>query len=246
MALAPEAAHDRSDPSVIVGAPLWSPASDWIVYIKTRAGQSSHWLIKSDGSDHHQLTDRGICCVMVARWPVGVLHRISPGASSCVYKVPVEGGDRVLVRCDAGCPRSRVTGPPSTTGAADPAGLSAVNEIFKASPPDGEGLRLHRYANSRMPWYPTGNTLSPDDRWIALPLKDGATTNVWTIPPTAVRCARSPISAARHHDCPERQLVERQPVASTRPSRRWTRTSCFWRGSAPRLTVFIAFSRLWN
>ena len=30
----------ESDPSVVVGVPLWSPTSDWIVYIKTRVGQS--------------------------------------------------------------------------------------------------------------------------------------------------------------------------------------------------------------
>ena len=30
----------ENDPAVVVGLPLWSPTSDWIVYIKTRAGQS--------------------------------------------------------------------------------------------------------------------------------------------------------------------------------------------------------------
>ena len=27
-----------------------------------------------------------------------------------------------------------------------------------------------------------GLTLSPDDRWLAVPLKDGATTNIWAMP----------------------------------------------------------------
>ena len=61
-------------------------------------------------------------------------------------------------------------------------GPESANEIFKASPPDGEGVRLQSYAASRIPWYPTGNSLSLDDRWIAMPLKDGATTNIWTTP----------------------------------------------------------------
>ena len=30
--------------------------------------------------------------------------------------------------------------------------------------------------------YPNGHTLSPDDRWLAIALKDGATTNIWAMP----------------------------------------------------------------
>lgn len=61
-------------------------------------------------------------------------------------------------------------------------GAGQTNEIYKASPPDGEAVRLQGYAASRIPWYPNGNTLSPDDRWIAAALKDGTTTNIWAMP----------------------------------------------------------------
>jgi eukaryotic-like serine/threonine-protein kinase len=168
----------ESDPSVVVGVPNWSPTSDWIVYIKTRAGQSSHWLIKSDGSDHHLLTERGTGAVWSpdGRWVYFTVA--SPGTNSCVYKVPVEGGDRVQVRCDAAVPMISRDG----TTLYYSRGPDRVNEIFKASPPDGEGVRLNGYAAYRVPWYPTGNTLSPDDRWIAAPLKDGVTTNIWLFP----------------------------------------------------------------
>jgi Tol biopolymer transport system component len=168
----------ESDPAVVVGVPSWSPTSDWIVYIKTRAGHNSHWLIKSDGSDHHQLTERGTGAVWSPDGQWVYFTVASPGANSCVYKVPVEGGDRVQVRCGAAVPMISRDG----TTLYYSQGRDRVNEIFKASPPDGEGVRLNGYAAYRVPWYPSGNTLSPDERWIAAPLKDGVTTNVWLFP----------------------------------------------------------------
>jgi Tol biopolymer transport system component len=171
----------ESDPAVVVGAPLWSPSSDWILYIKTRPAlnQNSYWLIKSDGSDHHQLSDSGTG----AAWsPDGawVLFSIySAGTDACIYKVPVEGGERVRVRCSAMLPSLSRDGSTLYFGPGTPA---RANEIFKANPPDGEAVRLQAYAASKIPWYPTGHTLSPDERWIALTLKDGATTNIWVVP----------------------------------------------------------------
>jgi Tol biopolymer transport system component len=168
----------ESDPAVFVGVPLWSPTSDWILYIKSRAGQNSQWLIKSDGSDHHQLTDRGTGAVWSrdGRW---VYFTVLSADNSCIYKVPVEGGELVRVRCNASHPMISSDG---ATLYYSPRRPEQANEIFKATPPTGEGVRLQGYAASRIPWYPNGNTLSPDDRWIATPLKDGATTNVWVMP----------------------------------------------------------------
>jgi hypothetical protein len=54
--------------------------------------------------------------------------------------------------------------------------------IFKAALPDGEAVTIAKYPAARVPAWPTGYVLSPDDRWIALPLKDGTTTNIWAIP----------------------------------------------------------------
>ena len=169
----------ETDPSVLVGLPLWSPSSDWILYIKNRVGQSSQWLIKSDGSDHHQLTDRGTGASWSpdGRWVYFAVY--SPATNSCIYKVPAEGGDSVRVRCNAALPLLSRDGGTLYFAEGTP---GQASDLFKASPPDGEGRRMQGYAASRIPWYPTGNTLSPDDRWIAVPLKDGATTNIWTTP----------------------------------------------------------------
>jgi Tol biopolymer transport system component len=102
----------------------------------------------------------------------------SAGTDSCVYRVPVEGGDPERIRCDA---RNPLISSDETTlyYTTRP---ELANDIYKASPPDGEGIRLQGYAKTRVPWYPNGHTLSPDDRWIAMPLKDGPTTNIWVIP----------------------------------------------------------------
>jgi Tol biopolymer transport system component len=167
----------ESDPAVFVGLPIWSPTSNWIVYIKSRERQNSQWLIRSDGSDHHQLTDRGTGAAWSrdGRW---VYFTVSTTTTSCIHKVSVDGGDPVRVRCDATIPLISSDG--TTLYYSRRPGQG--DEIFKASPPDGEGVRLPGYAASRIPGYPTGNTLSPDDRWIATPLKDGTTTNIWTLP----------------------------------------------------------------
>ncbi|HEU4925993.1 MAG TPA: protein kinase [Vicinamibacterales bacterium] len=168
----------ESDPAFVVGVPIWSPRGDWIGYIRTaRTGQSSQWLVKPDGSDRHQLTNAGTGAVWShdGRWVYFTIF--SAGGSSCIYRVPVEGGDRARIRCDASNPSVSSDG---ATLYYSP--RTAHAEIFKASPPDGEGIGLHGYARARVPWYPTGHTLSPDDRWIAAPLKDGATTNIWAMP----------------------------------------------------------------
>ena len=56
-----------------------------------------------------------------------------------------------------------------------------MNEIFRARLENGPGQLFARYAHSRIPLPPTGYALSPDDRWLAVPLKDAGTTNVWAI-----------------------------------------------------------------
>ena len=169
----------ESDPSVVVGVPLWSPTSDWIVYIKTRAGQNAQWLIRSDGSDHHQLTDRGTGAAWShdGRWVY--FSVFTSDTKSCIYKIPVEGGDRIQIRCDAVLPMMSGTGAILYYSTWRP---ELANVVFKASPPDGEGVRLQSYAASRIPWYPNGHALSLDDQWIAMPLKDGSTTNIWLMP----------------------------------------------------------------
>ncbi len=61
-------------------------------------------------------------------------------------------------------------------------------EIFKANPPNGKESLVARYSPTQIPLYPQGHALSYDDQWIAVPLKDGVTTNIWAIPTAREPC----------------------------------------------------------
>ncbi len=69
----------ESDPSVVVGLPLWSPTSDWIVYIKTRAGQSSSVADPIGWQRSPSAHGPGHRCGLVSRWPLGVLQCVHVG-----------------------------------------------------------------------------------------------------------------------------------------------------------------------
>jgi len=57
-------------------------------------------------------------------------------------------------------------------------------EVRRAEPPDGPSTALARVAAGRIPISPgmSGMMLSPDDRWLSMPLTDGTTTNIWLLP----------------------------------------------------------------
>jgi hypothetical protein len=58
------------------------------------------------------------------------------------------------------------------------------NEIRRADPEEGPSELLGRVAGSRVAVGPRllTPTLSPDGAWLAMPLIDGATTNLWVQP----------------------------------------------------------------
>ena len=58
------------------------------------------------------------------------------------------------------------------------------NEIQRARPEDGPAETLASVSGDRIPGLPAvaNTTVSPDDRWLAMPLVDGATTNLWRLP----------------------------------------------------------------
>ena len=60
--------------------------------------------------------------------------------------------------------------------------VSAQGEIRKAQPENGPSQPFAHVAQSRIPFIPQGYVLSPDDRWLTMPLKDAGTTNIWALP----------------------------------------------------------------
>jgi serine/threonine protein kinase/Tol biopolymer transport system component len=163
------------DPAVVIGIPIWSPAGDRIVFILNRAGANSEWLVNSDGSGLRELVGNGAASATWSadgRW---VYFQRPP----CLYKIPSDGGAEVQLRCDAALP---IPSSDEKTLYYSPRGWRNATEIFKASPPSGKSVPVARYAPSRVPFWPISYVLSPDDRWLATALKDGAATNIWAIP----------------------------------------------------------------
>jgi Tol biopolymer transport system component len=64
-------------------------------------------------------------------------------------------------------------------------------EIRSATPEDGPSRLLARIPASRVPsWQIVNPSLSPDGLWLALPLTDGFTTNVWALSTTTLEWRR--------------------------------------------------------
>lgn len=168
------------DPAVVIGIPVWSPAGDQIAMIKSRAGTNSQWLINPDGSGLRELVPRGAGAAWSGdgRWLYYYTPPSASQTSPCIEKIPIDGGPAVRVQCEA------ANMAVSSNGAAiyySPQ-VSATGEIRKAQPEDGPTQPFARVARSRIPFIPQGYVLSPDDRWLTMPLKDAGTTNIWALP----------------------------------------------------------------
>ena len=177
----PRPLTSEDDARVVIGIPIWSPVDDRIVFIRNeennlRDGQTE-WIINRDGSDRRPLAKRASS----AAWSAdGQWLYYQTRVPQCIHKVQVDGkAPPVSVRCDAAVPV------PAPDGGLyfSPRGFQNANEIYKAKPENSEGAALvARYELGRVPLWPTGFALSADGRWIAVPLKDRGTTNIWAIP----------------------------------------------------------------
>ena len=47
---------------------------------------------------------------------------------------------------------------------------------------DGPSQSFAYVPQSRIPFVPQGYVLSPDNRWLTMPLRDAGTTNIWGFP----------------------------------------------------------------
>ena len=168
------------DPAIVMGIPLWSPAGDRIVMIKGQSGVNSEWLINPDGSGMRELVPRGAGAAWSGdgRWVYYFTSRSASDSTPCIDKIPIDGGKPVRVRCEAA----------NMAVASDGSAIyyspqvSTLGEIQKAQPADGPHQLFARVSPSRIPLVPQGYALSPDNRWLTMPLKDTGTTNIWAFP----------------------------------------------------------------
>ena len=167
------------DQAVVIGIPVWSPAGDRIVMIRSRAGTNSEWLIKPDGSELREVVPRGAGAAWSrdGKWLYYFTSTTESFATTCVDKIPVDGGSAVRVRCEAA--NMAVASDGSIYYAPS---VSTPGEIRKAQPENEASQPFAYIAPSRIPLVPQGYVLSPDDRWLAMPLTDAGTTNIWAFP----------------------------------------------------------------
>jgi Tol biopolymer transport system component len=172
------------DAAVGIGIPIWSPVDNRIVFIRSELNASqglTEWIMNSDGSDRRPLVQRAASAAWSSdgQWLYYQVEE-GPSGSSCIYKLRVSSNaPPERVRCSAAVPAPA----PDGTLYFVPRNFRHANEIYKAKPESDEhAVLVARYPASRVPSWPTGLALSPDGRWIAAPLKDDGTTNIWAIP----------------------------------------------------------------
>jgi len=175
------------DPRVVVAVPYWSPGGNLINFLSNRNTGSPDvtlWVVNADGSDPRDLGIRGAwgCWSGDGQWlyystlEKGIYH---------VKKVQVADRQVVQVRDDdaVGC-----------AVAPDGSALYYAKvlvqltgtwdiEIRVARPENGPSVLLGRVAGSRVPVEPSNVQayVSPDGQWLATPLIDGTTTNLWAL-----------------------------------------------------------------
>jgi Tol biopolymer transport system component len=175
------------DPAVSVGVPMWSPAGEWIAFVVAREWRSRIWLIRPDGSGLHELVARGWgpCWAPDGRELIYATGQDSPAAH--LERIALNGGPPVVIRTDASAPAVAADGVtlyyvhglrPELLG------LRGDLQICRGRVGDSPSHEIGRIAASRVPVSARLLTLflSPDGRWLAVPLVDGATCNVWALP----------------------------------------------------------------
>jgi len=167
----------ENDPAIGIGIPIWSPTGDRIVFVRSQGGVTSEWLVNPDGSGLREFVPRGAGAAWSrdGRWLYYMTPSADGTAATCIEKVLVDGGAPVRVRCDAA--NMVLTSDGSAMFYMPAVGTPGV--IRKAEPEGGESRPFVTIAPNRIPFVPQGYVLSPDDRWLAMPLKDANTTNIW-------------------------------------------------------------------
>jgi Tol biopolymer transport system component len=174
----------EDDPAVSVGVPIWSPDGEWIAFVSTKGNLRftfGLWLVRPDGSQLHQLLPRGLG---IAWSDDGREIYYVETASSPMKKIAVSGGESVIIRSD---PVRNIIGVHGSTVyfLEEHALMDGRPEFEIRAAPLGNGpprtirtIRAARVASWQVPFNPT---LSPDGKWLAMPLLDGSTTNIWAL-----------------------------------------------------------------
>ncbi len=180
----------EQDPNVGLGVPVWSPDGRQIAFFATHPATrvGGNWLVNPDGGSLRQLVPDGgwASWSRDGRWlyynesAAGITGSLGP-----LKKIRPEGGPSITIREDKGN-RSAISPDgstlyfvverPTVSGGSD-------YEIRAASPENGPSRILARIPAHRIPWWLLVHpVISPDGKWLAMPLSDGVVTNIWALP----------------------------------------------------------------
>ena len=173
----------EDDPATTVGLPVWSPDGRCIAFVssKGRTGfEFGVWLVDVDGRNLRNVAKRGLG---VAWSDDGQWLYYAETAAGVLDKIRVPGGTPVRVRNE---PTRNVIGLHGTTlyYVVERVLLDGRPEleIRAATPENGPSRALARIAASRVPsWQIVNPALSPDGEWLAMPLTDSFTTDIWAL-----------------------------------------------------------------
>ncbi len=173
----------ETDAEVQIGLPLWSPDGRRIAFYWKGKEDFGYSTILPDGSGLRQVLTKGWwgCWSPDSRW-LYYQDQQQPGRH--LMKIPVDGGSPVVVRAEnAAMPAISPDGATLYFIVEMPRASGGMDlEIRSASPENGPSRIVARIAAHRVPesgrFHPV---ISPDGRWLALPLVDGTTTNIWAV-----------------------------------------------------------------
>ena len=175
----------EDDADVSVGAPVWSPAGDAIAFVSSKGltgFEFGVWVVNADGSNLRNLARSGLG---MAWSPDGKFVYYSDTSAACVEEGrcrPV--ARRSSVRSEPGAKRHRLVRHDDVLrGRACRSPMAGPNtRSARPLPRMGPSRVLARIPASRVPsWQIINPSLSPDGQWLAVPLTDGFTTNIWAL-----------------------------------------------------------------
>ena len=170
------------DPAVTVGVPFWTPAGDRVIVVRGHQGTLDVCAMAPDGTGFTTLVHQAFspCTSADGRW----LYFSRPDVT--LEKMDLATGAILPVRANATGAAGGGSRALYFTQTTDPALASrSDNELCRAEVDDGPATSLARIPASRVPLAPRlwiHSMLSPDERWLATPLLDSTSANLWLIP----------------------------------------------------------------
>ena len=170
------------DADVTIGVPLWTPDGDRVLFVRGRQGSLAVCAVSPDGSNCTTLVDQAFSpsCSADGRW----LYFSRPDVQ--LAKLDLHSGEIVAVRANATGGAGGGAEPLYFTRTVEPLLASrSDNEVCRALVDDGPAEPLARVPAARVPLAPRlwiHAVLSPDRRWLATPILDSTTANLWLIP----------------------------------------------------------------